>query len=66
MTPMQTSADDNAKTRVAQSHSSNIEKRMTCEEKIVAGLAPNNSFDAMDMPQEVLDMLGVAKDQVSA
>lgn len=50
MTPMQTSADDNAKTRVAQSHSSNIEKRMACEEKIVAGLAPNNSFDAMDMP----------------
>lgn len=43
-----------------------IEKRMTCEEKIVAGLAPNSSFDAMDMPQEVLDMLGVAKDQVSA
>lgn len=50
MTPMQTSADDNAKTRVAQSHSSEFETRMACEEKIVAGLAPNNSFDAMDMP----------------
>ena len=65
MTPMQTSADDNAKTHVAQSHSSNIEKRMTCEEKIVAGLAPNNSFDAMGMPQEVLDILGVTEEQVS-
>lgn len=65
MTPMQTSADDNAKTRVAQSHSSNIGKRMTCEEKIVAGLAPNNSFDAMGMPQEVLDILGVTEEQVS-
>lgn len=66
MTPMQTSADDNAKARVAQSHSSEFETRMACEEKIVAGSAPNNSFNAMDMPQEVLDMLGVAKDQVSA
>ena len=65
MTPMQTSTDGNAKTRVAQSHSSNIEKRMTCEEKIVAGLAPNNSFDAMGMPQEVLDILGVTEEQVS-
>lgn len=65
MTPMQTSTDDNAKTRVAQSHSSEFETRMACEEKIVAGSAPNNSFDAMDMPQEVLDILGVTEEQVS-
>ena len=38
---------------------------MIREEAIEAGLIPDDSFDATEMPQEILDMLGVTEDQVS-
>ena len=37
---------------------------MLREEAIKAGLLPDDSFDASDMPQEILDILAVTADQV--
>lgn len=61
MALIQTTADDNTKPRVVRPHSSEIEERMACGEAIEAGQIPDTLFDATDMPQEILDMLGVTE-----
>ena len=52
-------------TPASRIYSSDIRTAMLREEAIEAGLIPDDSFDATEIPQEILDMLGVTEDQVS-
>lgn len=52
-------------TPAARSYSEEVRLAMLREEAIEAGLLPDDSFDATTMPPEILDLLGVAEDQVS-
>lgn len=52
-------------TPAARTYSDEVRIAMLREEAIEAGLLPDGSFDAGDMPAEVLDLLGVTAEQVT-
>lgn len=51
-------------TPAARAYADEVRIAMLREEAIEAGLLPDDSFDASDMPQEILDILAVTADQV--